>query len=207
MSEVKLCIHTKLNGKQCRGIALTGKSYCRFHNRYYERRCVTTPDYEPPVFEDSRSIMMGIHELVRSRMQGKVDNRDLTSYMYAYQVAASMMRRPDAMAPDAEEDFESRETEKANARTSRRKAPKEEEEEEPEEGTSLAEILGAEFARQGVPVDFHADDHLPEDLRRSKSQIFLDALKAQKEKFAREQQMLEDQQLSNGNLSPDLRVS
>ena len=115
-SEVKLCVHVKFNGKRCRGIALVGKSYCRFHNRYYERHCVTNPDYEPPIFEDSRSIMMGIHELVRSRIKRHVDNRDLTAYMYAYQVAASMMSRPDAMAPDVAEPFEREPRSKAMAR-------------------------------------------------------------------------------------------
>jgi hypothetical protein len=120
MSEVKLCIHTKMNGKQCRGIALVGKSYCRFHNRYYERHCITNQDYELPIFEDSRSIMMGIHELVHSRIKGKVDNRDVTAYMYAYQVAASLMNRPDAMAPDVAEDFEREARNKAVARISGR---------------------------------------------------------------------------------------
>jgi hypothetical protein len=121
---VKLCIHTKMNGKRCQGIALTDRSYCRFHDRYYQRNCITDPDYDVPIFEDSRSIMLGIYELVQSRVKAKVDNRDLTSYMYAYQVAAQLMNRPDAMAPDVAEPFEKAARQKAMGFSSK---PQEEE--------------------------------------------------------------------------------
>lgn len=138
---VKLCIHTKINGKRCKGIALTDSSYCRFHHRYYQRNCVTNPDYDVPIFEDSRSIMLGIYELVQSRVKAKVDNRDLTSYMYAYQVAAQLMNRPDAMAPDEAEPFEDAARRKALGLSAKQKEKEEEPKEKPGGGFNPTELL------------------------------------------------------------------
>lgn len=180
MSSVKLCMHTKVNGKRCRGVALRGKSYCRFHDRYYERRSVTEPDYEPPVFEDSRSLLMGIHELVRSRIKGKIDNRDLTSCMYAYQVAASTLSRPDAMAPDVAEPFERAAREKAIAKSGGSKRRVEKPPEEAKDDPDMAEVLldtynelseqgrRKEAEEQGLP----APEPLPIDRHRIRQEFF-----------------------------------
>lgn len=172
---LQICFHIKMNGKRCRGIALAGKNYCRFHNRYYERHCVTNPDYQLPVFEDSRSLMMAIHELVHSRIRGKIDNRDITSYMYAYQVAASMMGRPDAMAPDVAAPFEREARKKVLIGSSRNDSRSQCEVEEPVDDRSLSEILidtheemyqeflQQEAARKGLP----APEPMPPDRDRT----------------------------------------
>jgi len=167
---IKLCIHTKMNGKRCQGIALTDSSYCRFHHRYYQRNCVTNPDYDVPIFEDSRSIMLGIYELVQSRVKAKVDNRDLTSYMYAYQVAAQLMNRPDAMAPDEAEPFENAARRKAMGIPAKQKQ-EEEKADEPLLGDLLLDTFQEmieeqrvkEAGEQGLP----APEPMPIDRERT----------------------------------------
>jgi len=171
---IKLCIHTKMNGKRCKGIALTDSSYCRFHHRYYQRNCVTNPDYDVPIFEDSRSIMLGIYELVQSRVKAKVDNRDLTSYMYAYQVAAQLMNRPDAMAPDEAEPFEEAAKRKALGIPANKKQ-EEEKAEEPLLGEFLIDVMQEaieehrveEATEQGLPTP----EPMPIDRERTLRQV------------------------------------
>lgn len=171
---VKLCIHTKMNGKRCKGIALTESSYCRFHHRYYQRNCVTNPDYDVPIFEDSRSIMLGIYELVQSRVKAQVDNRDLTSYMYAYQVAAQLMNRPDAMAPDEAEPFENAARRKALGVTAKQKQ-EEDKGEEPLLGDlfldTFQEMLEEERVKEAAEKGLPAPEPMPIDRERTLRQL------------------------------------
>lgn len=117
MSGVKICSHLKMDGIRCGGIALVDKSYCRFHDRFYRRNDITNYDYDPPVFEDSRSVLIAIHELVRARAGGQLDNRDLKTYMYAYQVAASLASRIEAVDRKAARRAAREEREKQLAKT------------------------------------------------------------------------------------------
>lgn len=104
MQPVKLCTHVHMSGEQCRKVALKDKSYCHFHYKHYRHNNITDPDYELPILEDCRSVMLSIEELVRTRIKKKIDDKEMTSMMYAMQVASGMMNKAEAMSPDITEE-------------------------------------------------------------------------------------------------------
>jgi hypothetical protein len=97
-----------MDGHRCNAVALTGKPYCHFHNRHYQRNTPADPDYELPIFEDSRSILLGIRQLIEADLSTKLDPSQVTRLLYAYQIAASIVHRPDGMGPEALEQLEQR---------------------------------------------------------------------------------------------------
>ena len=105
----RTCLHTKLNGEPCGGVAMTGKPYCYFHVKHYVRYArPTDPGYDIPIPEDSRSIILGIRQVIEFYMRGTMDRSQATTLLYAYQIAMSGVNRPDGMAPDAERRLEQR---------------------------------------------------------------------------------------------------
>ena len=105
MGAQKLCMHVHMSGKQCRRVALKDKSYCHFHYENYRRNCITDPGYELPILEDCRSVMLGISDVVRTRIKKKMDDKEMTSMMYAMQVATGLMNKVEAMSPDITEEM------------------------------------------------------------------------------------------------------
>jgi hypothetical protein len=102
MSE-KFCTHIKLDGVRCGCMALAGKRYCHFHERYYDRDLAPKTDqsFEPLPFEDTRSILLTIHQLVRSLLSNNIDRGTYHDAVYGLQVAAQYANRPDALSPEA----------------------------------------------------------------------------------------------------------
>ena len=90
-----------MDGRRCNAVALTGNTYCHFHNRHYQRNTPADPDYQLPIFEDSRSILLGIRQLIDADLRSKLDPSQVTRLLYAYQIAASIVHRPDGLAPEA----------------------------------------------------------------------------------------------------------
>jgi hypothetical protein len=90
-----------MDGHRCGCVALNGKSYCHFHNRYYVRNTPADPGYEIPVFDDSRSILLGIRQLLQADLSGQLDSSQVMRLLYAYRIAASIVRRPDGMSPES----------------------------------------------------------------------------------------------------------
>lgn len=99
----KTCSHTKLDGNQCRMFALSGKRYCHYHERYSNRN--TTPktknNYALVPFEDTRSVVFVINQLIYSFLNDLIEESKFTKTIYALQVAAQYINRPDALSPDA----------------------------------------------------------------------------------------------------------
>jgi len=105
----RTCLHTKLNGEPCGCVALTNKPYCYFHTRYYVRNArPSDPNYDLPILEDSRSIILGVRQVIEFYMRGAMDRQQATTLLYAYQIAMSGVSRPDGMAPDAEHGLQKR---------------------------------------------------------------------------------------------------
>ena len=105
----RTCLHTKLNGEPCGGVALTNKPYCYFHAKHYVRYArPTDPGYDIPIPEDSRSIILGIRQVIEFYMRGTMDRQQATTLLYGYQIAMSGVNRPDGMCPDSERRLEQR---------------------------------------------------------------------------------------------------
>jgi hypothetical protein len=77
MNEPRKCEHIKLDGEKCAANALTDKQYCYFHLCYHESDNIPTgtAPYEVPVFEDTRSILFGIHQTLRAFLSGQLDSK------------------------------------------------------------------------------------------------------------------------------------
>jgi hypothetical protein len=112
-------------------LALSGKRYCYYHERYFDRN--TAPrdknTYALRPFEDTRSLLFTIHQLVYSYLNDSLDEKKFTKAIYALQVAAQYANRRDALAPDDLADL----VEQEKAET----AP----EPEKKQGGSLAQLL------------------------------------------------------------------
>jgi len=105
----RTCFHTKLNGEPCGGVALTGKPYCYFHTKHYVRNTrPSDPSYDIPILEDSRSIILGVRQVIEFYMRGTMDRQQANTLLYAYQIAMSGVSRPDGMSPDAEQQLQKR---------------------------------------------------------------------------------------------------
>jgi hypothetical protein len=132
--EAPRCQHKKLDGKMCGGNAMRSGKYCYYHDRYYDVTSLPTGNtkYDPPVFEDSRSIVLAIYQTLKSYLSGNLEPRACGLALYGYQVAASMITRPDARSPEDEEAF------LATLQKSNKKA---EPEQKPEQEFSLAKLI------------------------------------------------------------------
>ena len=109
-------------------------------------------------------------------MHGKLDQKQTTTMLYAYQIAMSAVNRPDGMAPCALEQLERRQVEQANARkrSSSRAPLDDEDDDEP----SFTETLIQDLERiSGKTLDLEGKNY-PPGQRPSEEQIMLDALKS-----------------------------
>jgi hypothetical protein len=111
MAEPAPCNHLKLDSKKCGGNALREHAYCYYHQRYHDITDLPTGhrQYSPPVFEDSRSVLLAIHQILRSFLSGSMDSKARGLALYGYQVAASVIPRKDARSPLEQEQLESQE--------------------------------------------------------------------------------------------------
>jgi hypothetical protein len=147
-------MHVHMDGKQCRRVALTEKSYCHYHYKHYRHNNITDPGYELPILEDCRSVGLAIEELLRTRIKQKIDDREMTSMMYAMQVMTGLMNKAEAMSPDITEEVLKNQA----ARTRRGAArAKESETEEDTEGEGLS-ILRALIDEFGDLLEGNRDD-------------------------------------------------
>jgi hypothetical protein len=103
MTIPKSCSHIKLDGQRCRAFALTGKRNCHYHDRYHDRASVPRAKntYALVPFEDTRSILFTINQLIYSFLNDLIDESKFTKTIYALQVAAQYVNREDALSPDA----------------------------------------------------------------------------------------------------------
>lgn len=103
MQIAKTCSHRKIDGTTCRVLALSGRRYCHYHERYFDRN--TTPrtknTYALVPFEDTRSILFTINQLIYSFLNDQIEESKFTKTIYALQVAAQYANRDDALSPDA----------------------------------------------------------------------------------------------------------
>ncbi|HWR15694.1 MAG TPA: hypothetical protein VN577_12755 [Terriglobales bacterium] len=106
--QAPICEHIKTDGKRCGAVATRDQHYCYYHMRYHRRTELPTghTDYRVPVFEDSRSILLGIHQTIEAGLSGNLDPRLCSLALYGYQVAASVIQRRDARSPLDEEKLE-----------------------------------------------------------------------------------------------------
>jgi hypothetical protein len=123
----KLCNHRKLNGKTCGSIALKDRRYCFYHQRYFDRDDIPAGrnDYSQPVFEDSRSILLAIHQATRAFLNNFIDQKTFTTLLYSYQVASSLINRRDALAPDEADQMKEQEQQQAEAEEQEKKPSQE----------------------------------------------------------------------------------
>jgi hypothetical protein len=136
------------------------------------------PEYEVPIFEDSRSVLLGIRELVQADLHGKLDPRQSTRMLYAYQIAASIVNRPDAMSPHALQQLERRQAEEAKQQAATRKARSAPDKEEPAPRITLADHLAESMSKRlGIAIDLDCK-HLPPEQRPSRNQALLDVIDA-----------------------------
>ncbi len=97
------------DGHLCGCMALKDHAYCHFHLRnYVHNKRPSEPDYQFPVFEDTRSLLFGIRDTVDAYMRGKIDQKQATTLLYAYQIAMSGVHRRDGMSPEALRQLEQR---------------------------------------------------------------------------------------------------
>jgi hypothetical protein len=104
MEIAKTCSHRKLDGTTCRSLAVRDRRYCYYHERYFDRDALPKTDvknYALAPFEDTRSILFTIHQLISSYLNSTLDENKFTKCIYALQVAAQYAGRPDALSPDA----------------------------------------------------------------------------------------------------------
>ncbi|HWR15056.1 MAG TPA: hypothetical protein VN577_09515 [Terriglobales bacterium] len=144
--QAPICEHIKTDGKRCGAVATRNQHYCYYHMRYHRRTELPTghTDYRVPVFEDSRSILLGIHQTIEAGLSGNLDPRLCSLALYGYQVAASVIQRRDARSPLDEEKLEAEARAqaemklKAKPSTSQKSARDDREEEENDEQPNLA---------------------------------------------------------------------
>ena len=103
MNIPKTCTHIKLDGEACRALALTGRRRCHYHERYSDRNTVPKNKYTYALvpFEDTRSILFTINQLIYSFINDLIDESKFTKTIYALQVAAQFVNRTEALSPDA----------------------------------------------------------------------------------------------------------
>ena len=186
MEGVKLCMHVHMSGKQCRRVALKDKSYCHYHHVNYRRNCITDPGYELPILEDCRSLMLGISDVVRTRIKKKIDDKEMTSMMYSMQVATGLMNKVEAMSPDITEEMLENQARRRSG-GARAKEVEAEEEARPKR-QSLGEILARRLSDQsGIPTEFDRED-IPEEQRPTPSEDLFRMLEAVRVKEPGEQE-------------------
>ena len=181
----KTCLHTKMDGERCGGMALKDKPYCHFHARHYVPNAKPSdPDYEPPILEDTRSIIFGIRDIVKCFLADKVDQKKATTVLYAYQIAMSGVARRDGMAPDSLRELEQREAAQLAARllakpgSRKKKEGGEEQQEDRQERSGLAGFLARRLSEQsGIPHNLDREDIPPEE-RPTESEEFVRLLEA-----------------------------
>ena len=167
-----MCMHVHMNGEQCRRVALTEKSYCHYHYKHYRHNNITDPDYELPILEDCRSVMLGIEELVRTRIKKKIDDKEMTAMMYAFQVASGMMNKAEALSPDITEEVLKNQAARTRRGTGRGKESETEEEADGEKESGFTDhLLNRLSEMTGIPIDERED--LPPDQRRSKCELLI----------------------------------
>lgn len=107
MSEPEKCNHIKIDGAKCRANAQGDSGYCYYHLRYHATEGIGPYDF--PVFEDTRSIIFGIHQTLRSFLSGRLEPRACGLALYGLQIAASVMQRKDARSPMEVEEIDAAE--------------------------------------------------------------------------------------------------
>jgi hypothetical protein len=69
---IELCRHTLIDGHRCRGAALRGQPFCRFHQ---PRALVTHPQPLPPDLTDPATTRALLSEILQRIAAGKISNR------------------------------------------------------------------------------------------------------------------------------------
>jgi len=169
-----------LDGHLCGCMALKDKSYCHYHQRYYHPNArPTEPDYELPIFEDTRSLLLGLREIVYAYMHRQIDQKQATTLLYAYQIAMSGVHRPDGMSPHALDLHEARELALATIKKrSSSSTTKEEQKQAEEDRLADEERAWKQHLAEGLtghPIDWECK-HLPPDQRPSTTQILFKTL-------------------------------
>lgn len=147
--QAALCEHIKTDGKKCEAVALRDQKYCYYHDRYkHDNLPSGMGNYDAPVFEDSRSILLGVHQTMTAMLSGRLDPKLAGLALYGYQVASSVVNRQDARSPIEEQQLkaEARAFEelklKSKAKATKESTEKKEEKKDgEEEGPSLVQIL------------------------------------------------------------------
>jgi hypothetical protein len=95
------CRHVLPRGTRCKGIALSGKSYCYFHDRLHVyRRDGRREDEEPlalPYIEDANGIQLALMQVLGAIATGRLGPRRGGMMLYGLQIAIQALDRTPAV--------------------------------------------------------------------------------------------------------------
>ena len=93
------CQHIKTNGVRCGSPALRERRHCFFHHRAHSLRRLRLkrPNQRLviPLLEDANSIQMAIQQVAEAIAEDRIDNRRAGLLLFAFQTAASNLKRLD----------------------------------------------------------------------------------------------------------------
>ena len=105
---IACCQHIKDNGVQCASPALRRQKFCYFHKRWRQKRLEINTNIQQerwkitlPILEDMNSIQLGLTQVMRLLVTGRIDHPTGTLMLHALQMAATNLKRT-SFEPDLE---------------------------------------------------------------------------------------------------------
>ena len=96
---VPQCQHIKTNGIRCGSPALRDHRYCFFHQRAHDLRRMRREKphnrIHIPLLEDGNAIQLAIQEVAEAIAEDRIDARRAGLLLFAFQTAASNLKRVD----------------------------------------------------------------------------------------------------------------
>ncbi len=90
------CRHILPSGRKCKSPALTGKTYCYFHDRLiFARDDGTRPNDEPlklPPLEDARGLQLALTQVLSALGSGRINTKQASVYLYGLQLAMQLVK-------------------------------------------------------------------------------------------------------------------
>ncbi|HXZ79998.1 MAG TPA: hypothetical protein VEG30_08720 [Terriglobales bacterium] len=108
MSPALTCAHVLVTGRRCPGAPLPGQTFCHFHYQLHQSELLPgMPEYQLPICEDSRSIMIAGQQIMQAQLLGLIDLKTAGKLFYCLRLMSSLTRQPDfaQTAPEPAEPY------------------------------------------------------------------------------------------------------